>query len=284
MKILLLGNGANRLNNSGLSWKEVIFKLLHFSRTKDIWKDIDIKPFPLVYEAMVLRYMRETKKNERDLKNYLSSLLKNMVHNNLHETIVNCDFEHILTTNYDYCLENASTGSYEIADLSREIKYNLFRRRKCANKFIWHIHGEIDKPQSITLGHDHYSGYLWRIKDYLINESLLFSKKLHNDKRKEIFSWVDLFLKNDVHIVGLSLDYSEIALWWLIIHKEHLKFQNKTKGKTVFYYCYETAIPEYDSAKLSLMESYGIDTERKECINGYEQSYNSILNIILGGK
>lgn len=281
MKTLLLGNGINHLNTTGISWEEVIQKLLKFTKIKKI-KNINKKPFPLVYEEIALSYFRKsriTDSPDTELKSYISSILREMNFNKIHKRIVNSRIKNILTTNYDYCLENSEVGC-EKADLGRENKFSLFRRRKLNETFIWHIHGEIEKPNTITLGYDHYAGYLWRIKDYLHNSSPFIHSNYNFYENSKIFSWVDLFLLTDLYIVGLSLDYSEVNLWWLLIHKERLKLRGKPVGETIYYQIYDNDISDYEEAKLSLMESIGIKTISIESKYNYKHAYNIIFNEI----
>ena len=50
-------------------------------------------------------------------------------------------------------------------------------------------------------------------------------------------SWVDLFFTNDLHIFGLSLDFVEIDLWWLLTYRARNKFYKKnTFIKNQIYY------------------------------------------------
>lgn len=281
MKTLLLGNGVNRLNTTGISWEEVIRKLLNYTKNKNI-TNINKKPFPLVYEEIVLSYFKKfriTDSPDTEIKSYISSILREMNFNKIHKRIVNSSIKNILTTNYDHCLEKSEIGFVK-ADLGRENKFSLFRRRKLNETFIWHIHGEIEKPNTITLGYDHYAGYLWRIKDYLHNSSPFIHSNYNFYENSKIFSWVDLFLLTDLYIVGLSLDYSEVNLWWLLIHKERLKLRGKPVGETVYYQIYDNDISDHEEAKLSLMESIGINTISIDSKYNYEYAYNIIFNEI----
>ena len=100
------------------------------------------------------------------------------------------------------------------------------------------------------------------------------------DENSQIFLWVDLFLLTDLYIVGLSLDYSEVNLWWLLIHKERLKLRGKPVEKTIYYQIYDNDISDYEESKLSLMESIGIKTISIDSKYNYEYAYNIIFNEI----
>jgi hypothetical protein len=78
------------------------------------------------------------------------------------------------------------------------------------------------------------------------------------------YSWVDVFLRNDVHIIGLQLDFAEIDLWWLLTVKERLRHKNASHkgrprvGRTVFYDFQSTPPVPSDIARLSLLEGLGV--------------------------
>jgi len=194
--------------------------------------------------------MRFQNKQEIDLKRIITGLVKKIKYNEFHKKFLDIGVEHILTTNYDYNFENAyNKTNCEEKNIRTETKYNMFRRGKCRNKYIWHIHGEAEVPNSLTLGHEHYVGYVQKMRNYLTIgipirkgkiSSPFFSSKskssMNTINEHNIISWVDLFLLHDIHIIGLSYDYTEIDLWWLTIYKERLKNEYHDIGKTVFHY------------------------------------------------
>ena len=295
---LLLGNGPNRTSHTGVSWLQVLKELALFSKSKSVLQHSEIKPFPLLYEELAVRCVRQGKL-ESDLKKKVASLAKGMAPNGLHGRIANAGFKHILTTNYDYCLESA-TGVVAIsANIREEKRYNLFRKRKLNNSNIWHIHGELDRPRTITLGHDHYVGYLNNIKEYLVWERKNISKELANrhspfmqgnitfDNGKAIpYSWIDIFLRDDIHMFGFGLDYSEIDIWWLLIFKEKHKLKARRYttlprvGGTWFYNIYEEPMPELTLSKLSILESIGVQVVNIQADQGYEHAYHKAFKQI----
>jgi len=296
---LLLGNGPNRITAGHISWEQVLKQLAAYTRDREVLKYSAEKPFPLLYEELAIRCIRRGKL-ESDLKKRVANLMKEMVPTGLHQRIVACGFRHIITTNYDYCLEIASGAAAEPTNLREEKRYSLFRRRRLGNTYVWHIHGEIDRPRTITLGHDHYVGYLGRIKDYVVwdrktndpksdakHSVFIQRKKEFEDEKTLPYSWVDVFLRDDIHILGFTLDYSEIHLWWLLIFKERLrlkaaKYSSVPRvGSTTFYNICEEPIPDSVRGKLSLLESIGVQTENVDCDRGYEHAYHTVLGRIL---
>jgi len=131
--------------------------------------------------------------------------------------------------------------------------YSLFRNETDQkNKTLWRIHGEADKPQSLLLGYGHYAKYMGQIKDYLYKgikfagfkdeiRSPLMGKSpdFNFEKNAEIYSWIDIFLKDELHIIGLGLDFSEIILWWLLSEKMNLHAKYPKKVGSINYYSIE---------------------------------------------
>jgi hypothetical protein len=296
-KSLLIGNGPNLLMDGRASWKNVLKQLADYASEPAVLKTSLGKPFPLLYEELAIRGVRRGLL-ESDLKKHVASFMEQMVPNHFHKRLMKLGFRHLLTTNYDYCLEKGSNKSDEIADLRTENRYNLYRRRSLKGTYIWHIHGEIGRPRTITLGYDHYVGYLGKVKDYLIFgdrkkretsedcSSFVLGDTNFEDSNR-CYSWIDVFLRDDIHILGLSLEYSEIDLWWLLIYKERqrlkwVKQRNlKNIGSTTFYFFAEQAISGKAKAKLSLLESIGVETVAVPSDRGYERAYHDILDRIV---
>ena len=62
-------------------------------------------------------------------------------------------------------------------------------------------------------------------------------RRLQTGRQMVLQSWVDLFFTNDLHIFGLSLDFVEIDLWWLLTYRARNKFYKKnTFIKNQIYY------------------------------------------------
>ncbi|BBB33355.1 conserved hypothetical protein [Thermotomaculum hydrothermale] len=300
-KVLLLGNGINRLKTN-YSWENLLDDLIKKINLQKVIKNKKEKPFTLLFEEIAIRAMKSQNNKEIELKRTIANLVKNLKPNEFHEKFCNIGATHILTTNYDYNIENSknenikSNEKMRTANVFRETKYSMFRRRKCGEKFVWHIHGEADVPNSITFGHEHYVGYIQKIRNYLTTgiprkdgENIIspfFSPNpkasINEIKNYEKYSWVDLFLGCDVHIVGFSFDYTEIDLWWLTIYKEKLRQKKENISKTVYHYIENSEKKtKQEKAKLSLLKSYGVTIKPyKLKDNSYECSYGEIIKSI----
>jgi hypothetical protein len=117
------------------------------------------------------------------------------------------NFNNILTTNYDYNFTPYATGIK-----TKETKYSLYRYQMYNNTKIWHIHGEINAPESIMIGYEHYMSSIHNIQ---INQK-------ENQKENKKISWIDIFLNDNIYILGLGLDFGEIDLWWLLSYRNRL--------------------------------------------------------------
>ena len=220
-RVLLLGNGINRLSNE-YSWSDLLDDLIKDAGALEVIKYREEKPFTLLYEEIYMRALMHLQRKELRLKEKIADLvLRKFTPNEFHTKLLNLDVAHILTTNYDYNLERSvHTDQGRAANVLIERKYNLFRRRNVNGKYIWHLHGEADVPNSITLGHEHYVGYLQKMGNYLKDKITSTSKgekkAIRSPLQKAIFrqeqfgefdkasttvySWVDLFVMHDVYI------------------------------------------------------------------------------------
>ena len=296
---VFVGNGINQLRGSEYSWRNVLIALAKSCGRPELAQDRAEKPFTLLFEEMVL-CDDDTPDQEDRLKEKVARLVKRIDPIHVHQRIRNLQVRHILTPNYDYALERAMVSPHELANFGRENRYSLFRRRQSGAQFIWHIHGEADHPATIMLGHDQYVGYLVKIKTYLSParghrdasadpRSPLIGGCTDFDDGDWPFSWLDVFLRDDVHILGFSLDYTEIGLWWLITYKARLRANNPRTpkgvhvGSTHYYYIYPGERSSRDEGRLEMLQSMGVKVHRlnarseyQEAVVAYEQAIDNI--------
>jgi hypothetical protein len=187
---------------------------------------------------------------------------------------------HIITTNYDYCLENSSLAPIAHENLESENRYSVFRRTKVSKSYVWHVHGEINKPKTITLGHEQYAGQLQKLRSHLTSKKSspyragISTFELPNRK----YSWGDIFLKDEVHIVGFSLDYSEIDIWWLLIFKaQYFSRYGISCGRTFFHYWSDEEKDDKDKGKIVLLKSIKVDVKEKFNVN-FREAYSEFLS------
>lgn len=304
-KALLVGNGVNRLSGDAGSWEKVLIELAGFIDCKHIVEESELKPFTLIFEAMVLFALEETAGKEIEIKKKVAELVRGLPRNDYHAKIIQSSAKHILTTNYDYNLENSVRGLAKEVNTANETKYSSFRRQMIAEKSVWHIHGEADVPNSIMLGHEHYSGGLQKLRSYVTGDRkkpprlaspFKLGKIDFDDDRNlaSVYSWLDIFLRDDIHIFGFSLDYTEIDLWWLITYKAKLQYNKKGThgqvGSTIYYPSIielgraltteEEEARAREKAKISLLLSLGVSVPKLPKVGSYPELYDVILRQI----
>jgi hypothetical protein len=242
---LLFGNGINRISTGAVSWEDLLDKIKGVS----VFTSGEL-PNTMVYERALMEkntpYKTEIN-DEMEIKQVIARELEKQESNEILEMLVALPFNHYLTTNYDYSFEKALMLQPE--KLSTEDIYSIRRKRKYRSpygeKFLWNIHGEIEHPKSIMLGLDHYCGSVSKIDSYVKglykfkdDGKELTIKRMTDKLRNTSFcltSWVDLFFSSDLHIIGFSLDYSEIDIWWLLNKRARFSVDGLVNNKIYFY-------------------------------------------------
>tara|TARA_R100001015_G_C4622852_1_gene180455 strand:- start:205 stop:1113 length:909 start_codon:yes stop_codon:yes gene_type:complete len=280
---ILFGNGINRLNDNNISWDKLLNSLM--GNRKFSSGDL---PNTMVYERIVLEsppILGDLTRDEEKTKVKIAKLLRKMSNHDLYNEIYKLNIDHYLTTNYDFGFLNTIKSNHEISieNESTEKIYSIRRKKVLTNsnskKYLWHIHGEIERPPSIMLGLDHYSGSVGKINNYIkgsynhiingkeIIEPTIFSKHQNNNFKNT--SWIDQFFNANVHIIGLTLDYSEIDLWWVLNKRARMlrdpKWKNKLNNKVVFY------THNIDDARKGVLIALGVEVQ-EIVVNGNDKA------------
>ncbi|WP_429089152.1 SIR2 family protein [Aeromonas veronii] len=284
---VLVGNDINNVG-SGHSWSDLLISLTnHLSISVDFEQD---KPFPLAYEEIYFKAVRKGIHTESDIKKFVAKHVENIKPSFIHDAIVGLNTSNIITTNYDLSLE--STLTENINKLTNrgfitESKYNIFRNHKIDSKTIWHIHGSANTHLSITLGYEHYSGYLQQMRNYVVSgtkdtykkKSFLPFTKVFKENKVENYSWIDLFFTKDIHILGLSLDFNETDLWWLLTFREKSKYTNGLCINNEIYYYIPSEYVSNAKSKIDMLNSVGVTIVP---VNGHSISksdyYQNVIN------
>lgn len=230
--VLLVGNGINNVSKQ-YSWGDLIQDLIGFVGLDSL--DEKDKPFPLFYEEIYLSNLKAKKLEETRLKEFISENIKKIQPNEVHQKIISTGFSNIITTNYDYTIENSLgfTGP-ELSNegVIKETVYSVFRHTEVNGAKIWHVHGEINLPRTILLGFEHYSGQLQQIRNYVVSGTgtsykIEFPALMALLERGSVGdrSWLDLIFTQDIHIIGLTFDFVETDLWWLITYRARKKLE-----------------------------------------------------------
>ncbi len=280
---LLVGNGVNSLSK-GISWKELLAEIIQFCDCPDL-KDHEDKPFPLFYEEIFLTWVKKNPRvKEAELKQFIAGKVLQIEPNEVHQLILAATPAHVMTVNYEFLLEGGTPERH--SGLINETLYSIFRQYLIDGVTYWHLHGDCKNAMSINLGYEHYSGQLQRMRNYMTANIDYKSKKLlktplsrrlkdGNGELQVIQSWIDLFFVKDVHIIGLTLDFVETDLWWLLTYRARQKVykQQFPVKNEICYYIPEEYAQKADF-KLKLLEANEVKVvviEQPHGLNYYKE-------------
>lgn len=286
MHSLLLGNGINRVAMQR-GWNEILQELARAFDGQDLIAGIEAKPLSMFIEELCARSSLSFQKAEHAVKVEFARLLKQIQSVEAHEKICS-QFSVIMTTNYDFTIEEVFAGTlHSPTFLAPESRYSLFRRHTAGTKDVWHVHGDVAPPGSMVLGFDHYAGYLQKIRNY-VTDSVEVKGQPHGrvgspvkvgnldfTENRSVYSWVDYFLRDHIHIVGLGLDFTEIDLWWLLLHKRRRRHQT---GQ-VFYYHVSLDTEAGETPVTSLLRSLSVNVIPVVAGN-YHDCYLKVADLI----
>lgn len=287
--ILLIGNDINNISK-GQSWKDLLTDIVNFCLPDGCIQLDERKPFPLLYEEIFLTAIRQQHIRESELKGFIAEKTLKIEQNEIHAAIRDLSPAHILTTNYEFTLEG------EIPDrntsLILERAFSIFRKYTIGGTNYWHIHGDCLNPPSINLGFEHYGGQLQQMRNYVVSGTTYTSKQAPRQSLVQRIqqhlpvkedSWLDLFFTRDIHIFGLSLDFVETDLWWLLTYRARQKFQKNTiPVKNALYYYIPTEFVQSAKFKLDMLAANDvkvIDIEAKDKRAYYEEVLKQIRRL-----
>lgn len=265
------GNGLNNYCKTTNSWNQLLIELAnkHINNTDDyekILKDNSVS-YPEFFDLIQLasNARDETfdyKSIKRNIKQGFEKWKAQKNHAEWTELFIRLN-RPVLTTNYDYLLEFSNES---IKSFMRSKQYNKKLFRPCRfkgkemkagftpfypwhsyysnqvlknanNEFaIWHIHGFYEYASSIRLGLSDYMGMVEKARRWLNkSKGSPFTKGKEANNWVGNNSWLDVFLNNNLLIVGLSLDVQETALRWLLIEREKLYRRNRDARKKTWF-------------------------------------------------
>jgi SIR2-like domain len=287
----LIGNSVNRLTASAASWDDVMDRIRSKAKAQKVKKNG--KPFSLHFEEIKNHWLRTPSNTMDSFREMVAQQMGELEHNSFHTRLIEMAVDNILTTNYDYCLEAAVGSQRRPANFdTQETKYSLFRRVICGDKSFWHIHGELDHPGTIMLGHDHYVESCAQIRRYTTYKDGVFYKStgklrqrfkaskvnLHDGRP---YSWVDLLMLTNLHVIGFSMDYCETDMWYLISYKNRLQRMKRlevVKSKIHFYGFERSDNEQIHKNIKSLLESFGVECHSYQVgAAGYRSAWEKLL-------
>lgn len=285
--VLLLGNGINDVTNS-YKWMDLINDIVKFLDIKNI-NGLKEKPFPLLYEEIFLTNLRGKKVSELEIKSFIAKKIKRLIPNKVHEFIKSLNPTDIITTNYDYTIEKSignSSGILNDKGVVKQNLYSIFRHTEVNGCKVWHIHGELNRPNSILLGYEQYSGQLQQMRNYIALGTGESYKKQFPPLIKQLIkgkvdnnSWMDIFFTQDIHIIGLSLDFIELDLWWLLTFRARRILEGRFPITNKIVYYYPGALEKKIQNKLEILRANEIKTEaygKSHTLVYYQDVFNAI--------
>lgn len=258
--VLLIGNGLNRLLDLS-SWQKLNKQLYNQNEVNtkllenfDTYQEL---PFPLQISALntksdnfyesIEKIMKGINENFEEKINSEDETIKNRIA--LYSKLCNLNFHSILTTNYDLFVEEfldkgrtnvkSAYGRKNVTVLKKrnslyEFKYVQHKKKgkteQLDEPYVWHIHGNEEKPKNIMLDFYLYGTNISVIQSYgyhFIKKYMACVKKeINNTSNESIMfqpeSWLDYFFLGNVYIVGLGLDANEFELRWLLTYRKRI--------------------------------------------------------------
>ena len=279
---LLMGNGINLLFKDP-SWEMLIKEELAYSHVPLTYEDIKGMPATM---QIVVATNNSVGSRMKNLSEKLTEQSMTPERIEFLQNLLCLPVDDILTANYSFELEAAdgmkqskrqySSRLQSTFDLQAKHKaFRLYQFYETSNdKRIWHVHGDLAKPDTMLMGHYYYAKQLRAVQDCVAKTVRRY--KICMDKGEEFrsFSWGDQFLTGDVYILGLGMYLCESDLWYLLCCKQ----RNFPDTKTIFYdmECKDLTIS-------AMLKAYGV-----RIINGSELSacgeyidfYNSAISDI----
>ena len=279
---ILIGNDVNNVS-PGYDWAQLLAEVVEFVGAKGKLSVIN-EQFPLFYEEIWAYATTTRSRSEDDIKHFIAEKVQRIRPNEIHEALIDLGTKEVLTTNYEFTLEQSRSGVAEKLDnkgIVSERRYSLFRHYTCNGSRFWHIHGDATHPASIALGYEHYSGYLQNMRNYIVTGTGESYRKVRLEplvkrlKRGDIEpnSWLDLIFSHDVHIVGLGLDFVEIHLWWLLTYRARAMNGSKLLPSNNIHYYYPKSREEQDRTKLRFLRANNVNLHPTDDKSGDRRSY-----------
>ena len=236
-KTLLIGNGLNRTLKSSISWEDLLDDIANEYGVEHI----DNLPMPLEFERIVNTILRKSSNPSSQIYNDIKKKIANKVHakklpaNAIQHELCAIPVNAIITTNYDYLLENAYNQDFSYKDAKDKSNSSL--------KYLWdptsvqqgtkfyHMHGAASSSASICLGYEHYMGIIEKLRGKLNTREGNYKdemkiKRIIMGEDEPTNCWGELFYTTNIDIIGLGLTTVESDIWWLLTHRASIYYTN----------------------------------------------------------
>jgi hypothetical protein len=302
MKSILVGNGLNRCIETNNSWGDLLESLANRLNVKKSFEEYNL---PFEYEVIVNEYMKQNKKITdpyMETKEQICSFIQGFDKPSeigLFDELFKVNFDNLMTTNYDYMLEKFLNSKFKGIAPHKNTKYLLNKTGNEQEINFYHIHGDVNFPRTICLGYEHYIGLTAKLRDEINKNEKKKSKEMKIiNKLYELTefenTWEEKFYTDDISIIGLGLDDSEVDLWWILTHRASVYYRNpndvrsKLKNRIVFYDVIDPNANESEKNKKKnrhkRLKSMHVEVVVKELIREetYKDKYFEMINEIKG--
>ena len=244
MEALLVGNGLNQRAHTLPGWDALFREAIQidgFTLQRCLTPTLEFE-----LNARNATKLEPTKTENQILRDIASYITKKAAssppgwENRIHKALLECAPKTILTTNYDYYLEQTIKDDYRPGPVeTNERRYSFRRTRTVGDHTIYHIHGEASAPFSICLGFERYIGSIQYMRTALTKPSghrFHLYHVLTGEESKQGNCWYYSFFTDDLYILGLGLDAAEQDLWWLLNYRAELmeRYPGLIKNKIVY--------------------------------------------------
>ena len=225
---ILLGNGINLLFQDP-SWEMLIRNELLYSHNTLTYDEIKSMP-------ATMQIVAATKDSVSERMKALSDKLavQNMEQDRIAflRNILALPVDDIMTANYSFELEVADGmqqskkqySSHLRSSFDLQSKHKAFRLyqyyESSYGKRVWHVHGDIAKPDTMLMGHYYYAKQLKAVQDCAAKTIQRYKICKRKGEEFRSFSWVDQFLTGNIYILGLGMYLCESDLWYLLCCKK----------------------------------------------------------------
>ena len=280
-RVLLLGNGILRLRG-GVSWESLLSRIA----VNDEIPDHVLREIPLAMrvealcgadvEGARLRAAAEFEPTDACVTDTLRRLLR-------------LPWDCVLTTNYTYEAESVLMGKdrFDREDRQRTLacmdgsvyrKDNLhfcyiMERKGLPPLPVWHIHGDLGRPESMILSYYSYAKAISRLQKYNRQLKNAFQDAVEARRMVVPRSWTDWFILGDVYTVGFGYDFSEFDLWWAAERKAR---ENARVGRLI---AWQDRQAKSDPV-CALLKSIGGEVNRVYDYDDYIEYYRIVIDEI----
>lgn len=283
---IFYGNGIN-LAAGGCDWNDILRKMSNNCSLPNISSNT------LKYEYIILP-KRESQKvpwllngqmfvaggfnlsteinMENDIiKKGLCEELRKQPRSPYYTELARLNAQYYVTTNYELILNEEFEGFNFFRNMPRNDIVRLYARDVLSKDgdtvMIWNIHGNWNAPESIILGIKDYCEYVTEINQYIKEGN-------HNHN----LSWIDLFLKTDVYIIGFGLAYEETDIWYVLTYRKRLIRQKKYNINNHIYYYIPNKYA--DKGKMDLLEAMDVEVVCIPFISNEENTNNNLFDLL----